>query len=86
MTNVFLTIVFKASLLPIMISNNSYEMIYLINHKKIVIVYEKNGHFSVNYNVLLTTLEINVVVKLVVPIVIVKSTTTCIKNCKITTM
>jgi hypothetical protein len=54
--------------------------------KKIVIVYEKSGHFSVNYNALLTTLEINVVVKLVVPIVIVRSTTTCIKNCKITTM
>jgi hypothetical protein len=46
----------------------------------------KKVHILVCYNVLLTTLEINVIVKLVIPIVIVKSTTTCIENCKITTM
>jgi hypothetical protein len=66
-----------------MISNN--EMKYLISHLKVV-VYEKNAHFNVSYNALLTTLEINVVVKLVVLVVIVKSTTTCIKNCKIAIM
>jgi hypothetical protein len=36
----------------------------LIEHKEVVVVCEKNGHVSMNYNVLLTTLEANARVKL----------------------
>jgi hypothetical protein len=43
-------------------------------------VCEENEPTNLNYNVLLTTLELNVVVKLVVPIVTIKSTLTC-TNC-----
>jgi len=46
----------------------------LIENKKAHIVCEESGHVSLNYNVLLTTPEVNVIVKLVVLTVTVKST------------
>jgi hypothetical protein len=48
----------------------------LIKHKEVLIVCEESGPIRLNYNVLLTTLEANVVVKHVVPIVTAKSTLT----------
>jgi hypothetical protein len=51
----------------------------LIGHKETVIICEESGLVSLNYNVLLTTLEVSVVVKPVIIVVIVKSTSTCIK-------
>jgi hypothetical protein len=38
----------------------------LIEHKEAIVVCEENGPISLNYNVLLTTLDINVVVNPVV--------------------
>jgi hypothetical protein len=58
----------------------------LIEHKEIVVICEESGPMSLNYNVLLTTLKANIVVKHVVPIVIDKSTltyTNCGKTCTI---
>jgi hypothetical protein len=52
----------------------------LIEHKDIVVVCEEDGPISLSSNVLLTTLEANIVVKLAIPIVIAKSTLTC-TNC-----
>jgi hypothetical protein len=48
----------------------------LIEHKEVAIVCEESGFVCLNYNVLLTTLKVNVVVKHVVTIVTVKSTLT----------
>jgi hypothetical protein len=48
----------------------------LIKHKKTAVVCEESGTISLNYNALLTTLEVNTVVKLVVLIVTPKSTLT----------
>ncbi len=45
----------------------------LIEHKEVVIC-EESRHVNMNYNVLLTTLEVNAGVKLVVPFVTSKST------------
>jgi hypothetical protein len=52
----------------------------LIKHKVINIVYEESGPINVNYNVLPTTLETNVITKLVVHVVTTKALYTCI-NC-----
>jgi hypothetical protein len=52
----------------------------LIEHKEVIIVSKECGLVSLNYNVLLTTLEVNAIIKLVVLIIIVKSTLTC-TNC-----
>jgi hypothetical protein len=52
----------------------------LIEHKEVVVVCEENGPISLGYNVILNTLEVNIVVKHVVLIVIVKSTLIC-TNC-----
>jgi hypothetical protein len=47
-----------------------------IEHKEATTVCEESRHVSMNYNVLLTTLEANVGVKLVILIVTIKSTLT----------
>jgi hypothetical protein len=47
----------------------------LIEHKEVVVC-EENGPVSLSYNVLLTTLEANIVVKPIVPIVTTKSSLT----------
>ncbi len=52
----------------------------LIEHKEATITCEKSGLVSMNYNTLLATLEANARVKLVVPVMTVKSTLTC-TNC-----
>jgi len=49
----------------------------LIEHKEIVVVCEESGHVSMSYNVLLTKPKANAGVKLVVLVMIVKSTLTC---------
>jgi len=36
----------------------------LIEHKEVVLIYEENGHVDVSYNILLTTLKINIIVNL----------------------
>jgi hypothetical protein len=52
----------------------------LIEHKKTTEVCEESGLVSLSYNVLLTTLEPNVIVKPIIPTIIAKSTLTC-TNC-----
>jgi len=52
----------------------------LIGHKETVIICEESGLVSLNYNVLLTTLNVNIVTKPVVFVVTTKSTTIYI-NC-----
>jgi hypothetical protein len=76
-TNVFFTIVFKACLLPyVKLTTTGMKRNILIEHKEVVVVCEENGSISLNYNVLLTTPNVNSIVKHVVPIVITKSTIT----------
>jgi hypothetical protein len=72
-TIVFLTIVFKVTLLPYLkLATTCMKRNTLIEHKEVIIVCEESGHVSMNYNVLLTTLEANVGVKLIVPAMITK--------------
>jgi hypothetical protein len=52
----------------------------LIEHKEAIVVCEESGHVSMNYNALLTTLQVNAIVKHVVHVVTTKSTLTC-TNC-----
>jgi hypothetical protein len=49
----------------------------LIEHKEAIVVCEESGPISLSYNVLLTTPKANTIAKPVVPIVIIKSTSTC---------
>jgi len=84
--DVFPTTIFRVGLLPYLILTTNMKWDTLIEHKEIVIVCEENGPISLNYNVLLTTLEANVVTKSIVPIVIAKFTltyTNCGKTCHI---
>ncbi len=68
-TYVFLTIVFKASLLPYLILTIvGVKRDTLMEHKEAIIVCQESGHVSLNYNYLLTTSEINIVAKHEVPI------------------
>jgi hypothetical protein len=76
-TYVFITTVFKANLLPYLrLTTASMKKSTLIKHKEAAIVCEESGHVSLSYNVLLTTLEANIVVKPTIPIVTTKSTLT----------
>jgi len=75
--DVFLTIVFKACLLPYLrLTTISMKKNALIEHKEDVVVCEESGLVNMNYNVLLTTPKANARVKHVVPTVIAKSTLT----------
>jgi hypothetical protein len=81
MTNVFLTINFRVSSLPYLrLATTIMKIDTLIEHKEAVIICEENGPISLNYNVLLPTLEANIVIKQVVFTVKTKSTLTC-TNC-----
>jgi hypothetical protein len=72
---VFLTTIFKASLLPYLkLAIVGMKINILIKHKKTFILCEESGLVSLSYNALLTTPEVNVIVKPIVPIIIVKST------------
>ncbi len=83
-TNVFLTIVFKTSLLPYLsLATTCMNRDTLIEHKEVVIVCEESGPISLSYNVLLTTPKANIIAKLIVPIVIAKSTSTYTNHGKI---
>jgi len=67
--DVFLTTIFRTCLLP-------YLKLTIASMKRIslmeaIVVCEKSGHISLNYNVLLTTQEANIIVK---PIVVVVTT------------
>ncbi len=80
-TNIFLTTTFKAGLSPYLIlAHVGMRKNILIKHKEVVVVCEESGPNSLSYNILLTTLKANIIVKLVVPIVTTKSTLTC-TNC-----
>jgi len=71
------TDVFRASLLPYLIlATTSMKKNTLIEHKEAIVVCEESGLISLNYNVLLTTLKVNIVAKPVVPIDITKLTST----------
>ncbi len=80
-TNVFLIVVIKPSLLPYLkLTTASMKRNTLIEHKEAIIVCEESGLFSMSYNVLLTTREANVGVKLLILAITTKSTLTC-TNC-----
>jgi hypothetical protein len=74
---VFLTTIFRASLLPYLkLAIAGMKINTLIKHKEVTILCEESGLVSLSYNVLLTTRVVNVVVKSIVLIIIVKSTLT----------
>jgi hypothetical protein len=76
-TNVYFTIVFGVGLLPYLkLATTGMRRHTLIEHKEAAVICEESGPISLNYNVLLTTLEINVVVNHVVSIITSKSTLT----------
>ncbi len=52
----------------------------LIEHKEVVVVWEESGPISLSYNALLTTPHVSIVFKLVVHVVIAKSSLTS-TNC-----
>jgi len=80
-TNVFLTTIFKACLLPYLIlATASMKRNTSIEHKEATIVCDENGPISLSYNALVTTPKANTMVKLVVLVVTTKSTLTC-TNC-----
>jgi hypothetical protein len=54
----------------------------LIEHKEVVVC-EENGPINLSHNVLLTTLEANTIVKLVVFVITTKSSSTCTNYGKI---
>jgi len=79
--DVYLTTIFKACLLPYLrLATTKMKRNILIEHKEATIICEESGPISLSYNALLTTLEVNVIVKLVIFIITTKSTLTCI-NC-----
>jgi len=64
-TYVFITIVLITSLLPyLQLTIVGIKQNTLIEHKEVVLVYEENEHVDVSYNILLTTLKINIIVNL----------------------
>jgi hypothetical protein len=76
-TDVFVTIVFRASLSPYLrLTTIGMKINTLIEHKETIVVCEENRFVSMSYNVLLTTPEVNVRVKLVIHVVIAKSALT----------
>jgi uncharacterized membrane protein len=79
--DIFFTIVFKASLLPYLrLTTISMKKNTLIQHKEIVVICEESGPISLSYNVILNTLEVNIIIKHVILTIIAKSTLTC-TNC-----
>jgi hypothetical protein len=80
----FFTIVFRISLLPYFkLTTIVMKWNTLIEHKEVVVC-EENGCVSLSYNGLLTPSKVNVVTKLIVTIVIAKSTSTytnCDRTC-----
>jgi hypothetical protein len=82
----FLATIFKVGLLPYLrLAIASMKKHTLIEYKEVVIC-EESGPISSSYNVLLTTPKANTMVKLVVHVVIDKSTltyTNCGKTCTI---
>jgi hypothetical protein len=77
----FFTTIFKACLLPyprLTIAGTRKNI--LIEHKEAIIVCEESGPINLSYNALLTTLDTNIVVKPLIPIVIIKLALTC-TNC-----
>jgi hypothetical protein len=66
-TNVFITIIFKACLLPYLkLTITSVKRNTLIEHEGIVVVCEESELVNLSYNVLLTTPKANIVVKVVI--------------------
>jgi hypothetical protein len=62
--DVFLTIVFRASLLLYLrLTTSRMKRDTLIEHKEVAIICEENGPVSLSYNVMLTTPKANIVVK-----------------------
>jgi len=75
--DVFLTTIFRVGLLPYLrLTTIGMRKNTLIEHKEATIICEESGLNGLSYNALLTTLEANIVVKPIVPIVIAKSTLT----------
>ncbi len=61
--DVFLSTIFKACLLPYLrLETTCMRRNTLIEHKEAVVVGEESGHVSLNYNVLLTTIETSTIV------------------------
>jgi hypothetical protein len=83
-TNVFFTIVFRVGLLPYLkLATIGMKRNTLIEHKEAVVVCEESGPISLRYNALLTTPKASTMVKLIIFVVITKSTLTCTNYGKI---
>ncbi len=75
-TNVVLTTIFKACLLPYFrLAITSMKWNTLTEHKEAAIICEESGPINLSYNVLLTTPKANIVVKPIVHVVIPNSWT-----------
>jgi hypothetical protein len=62
-TYVFIAIVLITSLLPyLQLTIVGIKWNILIEHKEVIVVYKENGHVNASYNVLLTTLNINIII------------------------
>jgi hypothetical protein len=73
-TNGFLTTIFKISLLSYLkLTTTNMMGNTLIKHKEIIVPCEESGFVGLNYNVLLSTLEANIIFKPLVPIITTKS-------------
>jgi hypothetical protein len=71
--DVFFTIVFKASLLPYLkLAIASMKRNTLMEHKKAIVVCEKSGLISLNYDTLLTASKTNTIEKHVIHVTTVK--------------
>jgi hypothetical protein len=80
-TNVFFTTIFRVGLLPnLKLAIVGMKRKTLIEHKEVAVICEESGLINLSYNALLITPKANIVIKLVVPIVITKSTLIC-TNC-----
>ncbi len=74
-TYVFLTIIFKACLLPsLRLATTCTKIGTFIEHKEVVKICEESGPIGLSYNVFLTTPEANIVLKPIILIVTAKST------------
>jgi hypothetical protein len=75
--DVFFTTIFKVGLLPYLrLAIAGMRINTLVEHKEVVVVCEESGLISLSYNAPLTTLETNIVVKLIIHVVTIKSTLT----------
>jgi hypothetical protein len=79
--DVFLTIIFKASLQPYLrLTITSMARDTFIKHKEVAMIYEESGPIITNYNVLITQLESKLIAQPIIIYIIIKQHLTS-SNC-----